>query len=106
MKYHWQNSPPASRVTTLEIDKSLGPGDVLVDLYNGEKYRVLSIQETRKPGSEGKNSPTVFADFQTEAVLRTASVSRCSKDELGQLRKRFGYIREDGAPFLDVVAMQ
>jgi integrase len=50
MKYLWQNDPAATMPTTLEIAKPLVPENLLVDLCNGQKYKVLSVKVTTKAG--------------------------------------------------------
>ena len=96
MKYTWKHATQISSDTTLETNRPLEVGTVLVDLFTGLNHQVLSISKAK--GYERGST------LLPEDVLQTLPAGACDEKELETLRKKAGYtVTEDSAPLLDVV---
>ncbi len=86
MEYVWKHGIEAFADFTLKFEIPLEVGNVFVDLYTGERYKVLSV-----PQEKGRD------------VVQTWSAGSCSKEGLTEIRRKAGYVvTENGKPRLDV----
>ena len=75
MEYIWKHGIVGPTDWTLEGERPLKPEVLFVDLYNGERYRVLSVSIV-----DGRD------------VVQTWPCGQCEQGRLAEFREKYGYV--------------
>jgi hypothetical protein len=95
-EYTWKNGIQFSSNIKLQTNRPVPENAILIDLYDGHRYRVQAIYPA-KPTDKGWN-------FLPDTVIHTFPAGSLSEEELRDLRKRAEYtLNEFCGPLGDVV---